>query len=166
MSALANAANAANASAAAASASAAAAAAVVRENEAARQELTRVVKEGYLKKLGAKVKSWKSRYFRLVGYVLSYHESREQLSPVLGEVHLINTLVKQEPDSLHHQPYTFSVTQTQADCRTYYMVAADKEVRRFCSTAAFLPCCSVLCLFAHLCPSLVASHFPSFPGDG
>jgi hypothetical protein len=41
-----------------ASAAAAAAAAIVRTNEAARLEMTRVVKEGYLKKLGAQVKNW------------------------------------------------------------------------------------------------------------
>jgi hypothetical protein len=114
-------------SAASAASSSSSASSVVRANELARQELTRVVKQGYLKKLGAKVKSWKSRYFRLVGYVLSYHESREQMQPVLGEVHMVGTLVKPEPDSLFGMPYTFSVTQTQAECRTYYMVAADKE---------------------------------------
>lgn len=68
-----------------------------------------------------------SRFFRLTGYVLTYHESREQLNPVLGECHLVGTLVKPEPDTLFGMPYTFSVTQTQAQCRTYYMVAADRE---------------------------------------
>lgn len=69
----------------------------------------------------------KSRYFRLVGYVLSYYESRESLAPVLGGVHLNSTLVKAEPDSLFGMPFTFSITQTQAEQRTYYCVANDKE---------------------------------------
>jgi hypothetical protein len=62
-----------------------------------------------------------------VGYVLSYYESRESLAPVLGGVHLNSTLVKAEPDSLFGMPFTFSITQTQAEQRTYYCVANDKE---------------------------------------
>ena len=69
----------------------------------------------------------KSRYFRLVGYVLSYYESRDSLTPVLGGVHLNSTFVRAEPDSLFGMPFTFSITQTQAEQRTYYCVANDKE---------------------------------------
>ena len=85
----------------------------------------RVVKESFLKKLGAKVKSWKTRYFKLVGYVLTYSESRD--TPVLGEIDLIGTLVKAEPDALFGMPFTFSITQTQAGTRTYYIVASDRH---------------------------------------
>jgi len=87
----------------------------------------RVVKEGYLKKLGAKVKSWKMRFFKLSGMVLSYHESRENQTPVLGEIHLAGTMVRAEPDSLFGLPFTFSITRTLAGQRTYYVVANDKE---------------------------------------
>lgn len=73
------------------------------------------------------MKNWKARYFRLVGYVLTYHESKDILLPVLGEIHLTATLCKAEPESLFNMPNCFSITQTQAGQRTYYCVAANKE---------------------------------------
>lgn len=88
---------------------------------------TRVVKEGGLCKLGAKVKSWKNRYFKLVGFVLSYYESAESQQTVLGEINLIGTLVKPEPKEMFGLEHTFSITQTQAGQRTYYIVAPSAE---------------------------------------
>lgn len=87
-----------------------------------------VAKTGFMNKLGAKVKNWKRRFFVLRGFQLQYYDSHNwKDKEMLGEVHLVGSVVRMVPEDLFDRLYVFSITQYTGERRTYYCCAANEE---------------------------------------
>jgi copper chaperone CopZ len=78
----------------------------------------KIVKEGYLTKLGGFVKNWRRRWFVLKDNILCYYKTPNDNRPA-GQIK-IDENVKVQPNDTMQKEHCFEI---QTDKRTYYMCA-------------------------------------------
>jgi Ran GTPase-activating protein (RanGAP) involved in mRNA processing and transport len=96
------------------------------DGDAGEEDMSSVtpVRQGYLKKVGGQVKSWKTRYFFLVpGWLRYYRAATDRYSA--GKVALLPDTVVEATNG--GKPHTFTVVVTQPSPRTYMMQANNDE---------------------------------------
>ena len=82
------------------------------------------LREGYMTKLGEKVKNWKRRYFVLTANHLHYYRHIEDKEPA-GSILLLGTKISREQRSIVGVQHAFSITT--ADGRRKYIIYGDTQ---------------------------------------